>query len=567
MEQILIRNYLDLLNEAFLEESSGGIARRWIEVQGGSNIPFEHVVTKEPFTMVNMVILPDDPALKYEDVPLPEPVKKDGKTIKVVSGVDLLNKEVQRYIDQVPSPIDIKICGVKNNGRAAMLVIMQDSKGGLYVYVKKVAKKRYMGPNGIFWQTTEFAKDTNLWAQTAQMKKAALPIEPTDFVDPGSSYSFKQLQNTVINKAHTNHLLPPALKEGLPLLLNNVLTNSTSPIKGLAEFQPAIEVKLSELVVPFALKSGHFMTGDYVGVNTDLLKGMGTSWAQADRVSFPPKAEKLIDATIHFGDEKVDISVKDSTGGARPSTATIIETLNTQEFSPKFLARNKDTIAALTILNDESAIEAPLMLAKDVFKVLDDADITFLYSIYNKGPHHNAKLTAGWKKLLAEVPYQPDKVHPEYQLGFHLLAVVAKYVASRINENTQEITNFFKHILSSSKLIQVYAKTTVKGDALFYSNFKVTWPPVFAGTISVDANSYTARTKPSRKISFSFDPIKKAVTKAAPSIATVDKETEKLIKHAEAPVTGLTPLGSETRKMRKVPEPAGGRQARAGNKK
>ena len=207
------------------------------------------------------------------------------------------------------------------------------------------------------------------------------------------------------------------------------------------------------------------------------------------------------------------------------------------------------------------------MLAKDVFKVLDDADITFLYSIYNKGPHHNAKLTAGWKKLLAEVPYQPDKVHPEYQLGFHLLAVVAKYVASRINENTQEITNFFKHILSSSKLIQVYAKTTVKGDALFYSNFKVTWPPVFAGTISVDANSYTARTKPSRKISFSFDPIKKAVTKAAPSIATVDKETEKLIKHAEAPVTGLTPLGSETRKMRKVPEPAGGRQARAGNKK
>ena len=60
----------DLINiVGYLEESTGGIARRWIEIQQGAEIPFVHTGTKEVYTLTNVFILPPDPDLRYEDTP------------------------------------------------------------------------------------------------------------------------------------------------------------------------------------------------------------------------------------------------------------------------------------------------------------------------------------------------------------------------------------------------------------------------------------------------------------------------------------------------------------------
>jgi len=548
----------DIINEDLLDESSGGLARRWIEVQSGMEIPFEHTITKDIYTMADVIILPQDPELKYEDVKLPKPVMQNGKMSSTVLGTTLLDKDIQKTIDSIPAPIETKEFGLKG-ARAAIIVVMKDPEGNNHVYVKKVLKKRSLGPNAVFWQTTEFAKQTNLWAQTKQMKKAAIPIEPTDFIDPGKQYSINSLIKIVTSKALSNTIIPEEIKNGLPLLLNNIMSGSITPIKGLSEYQPAIEIKLSELAVPLALKSGNFVTGDYENVNKNLLAPMGASWGKATAVSFPPKAEKLIDTSLHFGDEKIDISVKDSKGGGRPSTSVIVKTLEEGDFSPRFKKKYANEIAALEILDKESGIEAPLKLASEVYGVLNSTDLAFLEKIYGNGAK-KAKLTPGWEKLMPQVAYMPDKTHPEYQLGYHLLAVAAKYVSARINEDVDKITSFFKEILSKSSLVQVYAKTTVKGDGLYYSNFKVTWPPVFEGTIEVDADSYTARTRPSRKISFSFNASKapKALAPAA-SIPVIDKKTKAATKSIATGKsrTTITPLGSKSRekKSKEVSKP------------
>lgn len=490
-----IRSLIDLIKNISLNESTGGIARRWLEIQGGKDIPFVHAQTKEQYSIIDVKILPPDPELRYEDT-------------EEMTGPEILDMTVQNMVDGAKPPAtDVKIFGV-SNGRAAMFVKLKNEQGDIFIYVKKVKAKRSQGPNAIFWQTTDFAKDTGLWAQTAQMKKAAIPIEPTDFVQEGKKYPVDQLIVAVRNGLKDSNM-PIELKNGLPALLKNVQEGQARPTPGLAEFQSAIEIKLSELAAPLALKYGNMMSGDYDTVNKELLAPMGTSWKGASAASFPPKAEKLIDATLWFGKEKLDISVKDSSGGGRPSTATIAETLAKSDFTPKFRTKNKEYIDAITVLDGESAISGPLTLAVN-YGALTTADVAWLETIYNKGTKEVRNMPKNWKTLMAAVPYQPDKSHPEYQLGFHLLAVAAKWVSEHLNEDSDKITSFFKEVLNKSSLVQVYAKTKAdKQGGLYYSQFHVVWPPVFTGIIEVDADSYTARTKPSRKVSFSFGSGKK----------------------------------------------------------
>lgn len=470
-----------------LVESTGGIARRWIEVQTGKDVPFVDANSKEVYHMQDLRILPADPALRYEDQ-------------DKVKGSELLDRDIQTVIDSL-HPLDSRILGNKT-GRAAMIVAMVNDQGESLVIVKKFPAKRSQGPNGLFWQTTNFAKETGLWAQTAQLKKAALPIEPTDFVSEGQQYSINQLPGMVANQLKNSNL-PQSIKQGLPQLLSNVQTKSIKPVPGLAEYQSTIEIKLSEIAVPLALQTGNFMTGDYETANRELLRPMGTSWQQATAVSFPAKAEKLIDATIWFGDDKIDVSVKDSSGGARPSTATIADILNTADFTKSFRKKNAQYIEAIQLLNEMSAIQAPLALAVK-YGALSQSDADWLTSFYGQSTAESA-MTQGWIRLLDAVSYNPDKTHPEYQLGYHLLAVAAKWVSEYLNKDSAEITDFFKTVLNQSSLVQVYGKTKTGGqDGLYFSQFRCVWPPVFQGTIHVDANSYTARTRPSRKISFSF---------------------------------------------------------------
>jgi len=114
-----------------------------------------------------------------------------------------------------------------------------------------------------------------------------------------------------------------------------------------------------------------------------------------------------------------------------------------------------------------------------------------------------------------------------------------------LNEDSDKMIVFFKEVLNKSSLVQVYAKTKAdKEGGLHYNQFKVVWPPVFNGRIEVDADSYTARTKPSRKISFSFNASKSKdqYNKPAKPVPGID---------AEAPTHAVTGL-----KARKGPSPA-----------
>jgi hypothetical protein len=104
-----------------------------------------------------------------------------------------------------------------------------------------------------------------------------------------------------------------------------------------------------------------------------------------------------------------------------------------------------------------------------------------------------------------------DNTRPDYRIGWHLLAAVAAGSADAINK-TYKIDAFFKAVLERSNMIQV--KTTLKKAAAknaegqdtngaYFSNFQVIYPPVFTGTIRLDAGSnYYATRVPVGKMGF-----------------------------------------------------------------
>ncbi len=474
-----------------LFESSGGVGRRWLEVQQGKDIPFKDKQGQD-WTIVDCQYFPANPRLKYDDT-------ADQK------GKEILLSEAKNYVEQTWPGAEYKVFG--NIGKAGILVVLQhDSE--IKAFLKVTTVKRDTGNNPIFWQTTEFAAMTGFVAQTAQMKKSQVPLDPADIISPGQLYTVDQLISHVDTSIQQTDI-SETLKSSVTLLLKQIQTGISKPLPGLAEFKPVIEIKLGEIAAPIALVSGNMCSGQYKEAEDTLLKPANTSWKGITQISFPPKAEKLVDSYLHYGEgKKLGISSKDSSGGAKPSTAIIADTLlsKAEEFdkNPDFNKRFKTIKDNILLLDQESAINGPIRLGVR-FRFITKNDALWLQQIYGKGviPDTTFKRNSpNLYQLIKSSPYKPDISHPEYQTGFHILAVIARLVVDHMNKDTKRITSFFKEVLNKSDIVQIYAKTTINGDALCYKSFDVVYPPTFGGQIKINADSFTSRTKPSRKIGF-----------------------------------------------------------------
>jgi hypothetical protein len=482
-----------------LIESSGGIGRRWLETKAGQNIPFVDKTGAE-WELVDVQCFPPNPRLKYDD-------EGSAKTKNLIKGKDRLLSDVANYVKKVHSGAHFNIIG--NIGRAGILVVVRNGNTE-YAFLKITVTKRDIGNNPIFWQTSEFAEQTGLVAQTAQMKKAVIPLDPADMIIPGQTYSVDKLISSVSEKILESNV-DPKLKNGVTMLLRQVQVGAPKLIADLTEFRPVIEIKLGEIAAPIALATGNMLSGQVKDAENSLLKPLGFNFSSITGISFPSKAEKLIDSFVHLPNgNKIAVSSKDSNGGAKPSTAIIAQTINDKkvEFDKdkNFTKKYKSIVDNIMILDQKSAIEGPLDLAIK-FGLITSQERAYLMTIYGKGKITDRKFKAAAPhlyQLYKSSNYSPDTSHVEYQTGYHILAIIARLVVAKMNEKSSILTEFFKAVLNKSDLLQVLAKTSIKGTALCYKEFSIIYPPTFAGKVGVDADSYTSRTKPSRKIAFGF---------------------------------------------------------------
>ena len=174
-------------------------------------------------------------------------------------------------------------------------------------------------------------------------------------------------------------------------------------------------------------------------------------------------------------------------------------------FDPKFLNRYADTIEDLEIIYRDRSVAGVFKLAKK-YNYITDQESDLILDIAKSFNNDESLLSGNLKKVLSVYPTTPasvekSKQHPNYNLGYRLIAGLARLIAKKLND--RGLTPLFKQVLEKSSFVQIYAKSQKVGDALKFVEFKVVYPPVFDGEIVVDGDTnFYATDKPKGKFTF-----------------------------------------------------------------
>jgi len=501
--------------EFLLVEAQGGMWDRMLEKKSGANIQFLN--GNQTYELVDVAVFPQDQRLKYEaDPENPE-----------APATDSMKLDIDQYLQQQGAAVQKYIGGKKNSG-AAMVVIIGDQNKKI-AFVKFVKEKKSVHPP-IYWQTSVFTQDTG-WSQTgkgksATAKAAEVRISPYDFVRPGR-YQITALPGLIAQNLNARPATyPQNLKVGLPALLDDLIKDA-GPVPNLEQYADQVEVVFGETAAPIALALGKRVSGSYKDAEQNLLGPLELTWSDFTEVSFGAFGEKIGDSFLYAGETKIIISSKNKTGGAPASLTGAMETIDKypEEFGPgtKFYEKYSPILSTFEVLHENQAI--PGVLAACVLQqIITEAEKDFIVSIYGKGTGTEQDLqnypnlpTVYKAKAFLGAPVTNkagksvisnrgvDLSNAKFQMGYHLLGNCAKLLKFKLNENAMLMTDFFKAVLNKAQMVQVYTDTERSSKGIMFNDFKVVWPPTFAGKIVIESDHYTSNAKPSKKISFVFD--------------------------------------------------------------
>lgn len=486
----------DIILESTLNESAGGISKRWLESQ--KKPMFFTDTAGNRYQFENLIILP-------QEVPVAPVAELEQELLNVITQLKFRKNEI-RAVNKAPT-----------KQGAAMLVVMKDQKGNRYPFVR-FFPKRTMDQLGMFWQTSAFQQDTGLtWEQTrvagtgkdrqAEVISRA-ELKPLYTVPVNTNIAIGSVPQQVVQKVAEQ--LGPELAQQLGQLAKNVLDGRPDAVPGLAKYERDISVDFGEVVAPLAMISRNLATGNYQQVETELLRPLGASWANATMVFYPEaENEKLVDSQIVWPDGTIlRISSKAKDKGGAASTTSLYETI--QKYPDRFTAEDTAMMAeggkyfpfvnALKTISTNQTIPGTLKLGVDLGIINEQEVQIIMQYVANKVASGTQGLTKNLINLLGVINAKTDL--PDYKVCWHLMAVVAKSVVSKLNQDKALTAEFIKFILSRANLIQVGQYTHREGDGVGYTKFNVVWPPVFKGFPSFSSADFQTNKRPSNKIAF-----------------------------------------------------------------
>jgi hypothetical protein len=266
------------------------------------------------------------------------------------------------------------------------------------------------------------------------------------------------------------------------------------------------------------------VTGDYLKAQEGLLVPLGLMWSDLTQIMYPEAGgEKIYDSYIRLGasKQKLKVSSKDKKGGAAASVTGLVDefTKEPEKFEDILINEKYANLLELlkTIANPPNrywnrpnkGVNGPLIVGVDTFKFIDDNDAKIVANLMKNAQRMHPDV-AYKKGIISDnlhnlVPVKGAKYEdPSYNLGFHLMACVAKNIANLVNKDPNT-DNLFRAILERSNMVQVKTTVTKTGEAAAFSQFKVIYPPVFDGHfIMVADNNYMATRMPIAPLSFAI---------------------------------------------------------------
>ena len=177
---------------------------------------------------------------------------------------------------------------------------------------------------------------------------------------------------------------------------------------------------------------------------------------------------------------------------------------------PKLQKKHSKFIKLLNTINDNSAIDAPLLLAVD-FNIINGIDD---FEKIKSAIATNKKDTKGfgkhlvnlYKEYMSSTTAQKSINKPGFSSGLVILSRIAQRVAQEINNDLSDYFNkSATEFLNFSSVIQIYTQAKVVGEDVHIYEFKAIYPPKFDGRVEIDSSkNYRSTLKPNGKFTFVF---------------------------------------------------------------
>ncbi|MCH8847188.1 MAG: hypothetical protein IIC11_10740 [Proteobacteria bacterium] len=393
---------------------------------------------------------------------------------------------------------------VNNPMMAAALSIWRDQKGELLAYGRYTTQIR-AGALGINWTNTQFARETGYSSDDISTKSENIALKASDLFT-SEPMTVPEILTIINNLPDT---LPEDIREIIPALLNAVARGEETYVPDAFQHRAVIEKYVGEYAAAIAIITGNFVSGNYDDVQTEVLAPQDVDWSDMTLAQFPTSTtQALVDSYVLSEDRsaRIAISSKARRGGASASLTSVARILDDKadKFDSNFLAKNEELIHGINLLAKNSTNEGVYKTGK-LYNFVSDNDIKIIEYLMNSFDKDEKILTTNLKKLAKSYPnkqFLPKTLmHPNYNLGYRLIAALARKVSKYLNNLGP--TELFRAILAQSSMIQVYASTRKRGDSLAFVDFKVVFPATFTGTIIFDAQTnFFSTDKPKGRISF-----------------------------------------------------------------
>lgn len=371
------------------------------------------------------------------------------------------------------------------------------------------------------WKNNELPGGWQL-KKTTSLKSSYYKLKPNDLFPPNSEFATPAACVAAIgsNTATVTAGHEQAIQQILPGMQQ--LLNKQWPLFANIDENmiSAVRDDLGETIGPIAVVQGMINNSTLQRAREDILGPKGNFAGM--RIYFPAsKTNSLVDSYLRGdsgvsigisskGDKGADASVKNiSDGVAKAKQKGMTDLLNEYADQVKIIER----------VGRFRSSDLPLELGQE-FKFITESQKAAILELIKLGAKNieSVEMSAPDRERLEQymAMSKPRLNNPRYNVGYHVLAQLAKQVVTKINEDPKFSQACLK-FLNISPIMQLHLKGSVRKNNYQVSGFEVKYPPDFKGKVALDAGKVYSATGINGRVVVAYNPTKSAKELADPA--------------------------------------------------
>jgi hypothetical protein len=352
-----------------------------------------------------------------------------------------------------------------------------------------------------FWKNDELPGGWQL-NKNASLKGSYYKLKPADLYPPESTFDTPKEVVASLQQNPKNNQAVPKIVPGMQQLLTGELPTFVDT----KDMASAVTDDLGETIGPIAMVQGMPVGTGAEAARIDILGEDGSFVGSA--INFPAaKNNGLVDSyLIHSSGIAIGISSKGDKG-ATASVKNISDGIDVarKKDMTELLEKYADQVKVIEEVGKLSSQQFPIKLGVEKGLVTVEQARMILELIKSSAKKLNTppgEDTDVLLNLMSQI--KPQLSNPRYNVGYHILSVLARQVVTEINKDPKFGEACLK-FLNISPLVQLHLKSKIVGNDVVVTGFESKYPPNFKGTVGLDASKVYAATGTNGRVNFAYN--------------------------------------------------------------